>query len=97
MEKEDKHKAIQLHESVLRRRLELAIENREALLADLSDSYYAVGRLQYDLGNDIESRVMLDKAVVLKKQLSQKAPEKHDEGYREIVQYMEKIFQNEEH
>lgn len=97
LEKEDKHKAIQLHESVLRRRLELAIENREALLADLSDSYYAVGRLQHDLGNDIESRVMLDKAVVLKKQLSQNAPEKHDEGYREIVQYMEKIFQNEEY
>lgn len=31
-----------------------------------------------------------------KKQLNKNAPEKHAEEYREIMQYMGKIFQNEE-
>lgn len=91
VEKYNKNEALMLHKSVLKRRFELAIENREALASDLADSYYAVGRLQHELNNEIEAESLLEKAVAMKKRLAQRAPEKHSKGLEKMLNYVEEI------
>ena len=80
--------ALRLHKLVLQRRFEMSIDNSEALSSDLADSYFAVGRVQNEMGNEFEAKDMLDKAIVIKRKLVQKAPEKHERGLENMLLYI---------
>lgn len=91
VEKYNMNEALMRHKNVLQRRFELAIDNREALASDLSDSYFAVGRIQYELSNENEAVTLLEKAVAMKKKLAQKAPEKHSKALEDMMNYVDSL------
>ena len=91
MERYDKEKALKLHQEVLQSRFLLSIDNRDALASDLTDSYFAVGRLTCEFGNEIEAKAMLEKSLTMKKKLAQKAPEKHQKSLDEMIAYINSL------
>ena len=91
LERYDKEKALKLHQEVLQSRFLLAIDNRDALASDLADSYFAVGRITCELGNEIEAKPMLEKSLMMKKKLAQKAPEKHQKSLDEMIAYINSL------
>lgn len=91
LERYDKEKALKLHQEVLQSRFLLAIDNRDALASDLADSYFAVGRITCELGNEIEAKAMLEKSLMMKKKLAQKAPEKHQKSLDEMIAYINSL------
>lgn len=78
---------MKLHQEALQSRF-LSIDNRDALASDLTDSYFAVGRLTCELGNEIEAKAMLEKSLTMKKKMAQKAPEKHQKSLDEMIAYI---------
>lgn len=91
LESYNKEKALKLHQEVLQSRLLLSIDNRDALAADIADSYFAVGRLTRELGNEIEAKAILEKSLTLKRKLAHKAPEKHQKGLDMLIAYFNSL------
>lgn len=91
LENLNKERALKLHQEVLQSRLILSIDNRDALASDLADSYFAVGRLIRELGNEIEAKAILEKSLILRRKLVQKAPEKHQKALDMLMAYFNSL------